>query len=68
MITNDLIPSGYNGEDNYALIKKKVGFVQSPILNVKCLMCKLKLHRLRLRSQVFVVCSASRKCIVLNII
>ena len=24
MITNDLIPSGYNGEDNYALIKKKV--------------------------------------------
>ena len=24
VITNDLIPSGYSGDDNYALIKKKV--------------------------------------------
>ena len=26
IITNDLIPSGYSGEDNYALLKKKVSF------------------------------------------
>ena len=31
MITNDLIPSGYNGEDNYALIKKKVRSVSSDL-------------------------------------
>ena len=24
IITNDLIPLGYSGEDNYALLKKKV--------------------------------------------
>ena len=26
IITNDLIPSGYSGGDNYALLKKKVCF------------------------------------------
>ena len=31
IITNDLIPSGYSGGDNYALLKKKVCFQMTNI-------------------------------------
>ena len=27
IITTDLIPTGYNGDSNYALLKKKVGYI-----------------------------------------